>query len=104
MTEITKKEKQLDWACRILMTIDLLLVVSGYLSWYQTKQQLVSPLIPRSTIAEVWLDNGDLLAKASMISAVLFLPGLWLYSFKKKIPALVFFAAVPVYFYLLKEI
>lgn len=53
MPQRTGNEKWLNWSCRILIVLDILLVISGYLSWYQAKSQLISPLIPKETINQV---------------------------------------------------
>ena len=98
MAEISKREKQLEWACRLLMTADVIVILSGYLSWFQTKYQLVTPLIPRSTIYEIFNDAGDIHFKVSIIAALIFLSGLWFYFFKKKILAIVLFSATIVLF------
>ena len=93
MAEISKKENQLQWICRILITVNVLLIIGGYISFFQTKSQLVSPLIPRSTIYQIFEDTGSIIMKASIISAVIFLAGLWFYSFNKKKVAIILFAA-----------
>jgi hypothetical protein len=91
MPGMSNKEKQLEWACRILMTIDVIVIVAGYLSYFQTKQQLISPLIPKSTVYQILSDAGDVIMKISLILAIPFVAGLWFYSFNRKIPAIVLF-------------
>jgi hypothetical protein len=88
MSEISKREKQTDWACRILVTIGLLTVIAGYIVYLQTKYQLQSPLIPPGTAYEIV----EPYIKASLVSSGLFLAGLWFYSFKRKIIAIIFFS------------
>jgi hypothetical protein len=92
MTGILRREKQIEWACRILMTVDLLVISAGYISFFQAKNQLMSPLIPKSTISQILYDSNDIVMKASLISGGLFLTGLWFYSFKKKVVALILFS------------
>jgi hypothetical protein len=94
MAETSKGGKQLEWACRILMTADIIVIISGYLIWFQTKRQLVSPLIPRSTVYEIFSDSSDSYFKASLVAAAMFITGLWFWSFKKKIAAIIIFSAV----------
>jgi hypothetical protein len=94
-----KKEQQLDWICRVLMTADIFVILSGYFSFFQTERKLVSPLIPRSTVYEVFSDGADVLFRISILAALIFIAGLWLYSFKKKIAAIVVFAAVVFLFF-----
>jgi len=53
----SKKEKSIEIACRILISLQLILVIRGYLAFLQAKYQLVSPLIPESTIYEVSYNN-----------------------------------------------
>lgn len=100
MPEILRREKQLEWACRILMTADVFVIVSGYLSWFQTKRQLISPLIPTSTTFQIFSDGGDIHFKISMIAALIFLAGLWFYSFKRKITAIILFSAAIALFFM----
>lgn len=80
--ELSVKETRLLWYCRILMVIDCLLVVSGYLGWYQTQNSLNSPLIPRSTIDQVLADSH--LIEASLAAAVFLLAGILSFSFQNK--------------------
>lgn len=80
--EISGKEKRLRWYCRILMVIDSYLVVSGYIAWYQTQDQLVSPLIPRSTIDQILADSH--LIPASIAAAIFLLAGMLAFSFQNK--------------------
>ena len=92
MTGILKREKQVEWACRILITSDVLVIVAGYISYFQSKRQLMTPLIPKSTIYQILYDSNEIVMKACLLSACLFLSGLWFYSFKRKIPAVVLFS------------
>ncbi len=91
MAEINNRENRLNWICRILMTLDLVVVTAGYLSFFQAKQQLSSPLIPDSTRLQIISDA--YIFHASLLAAVFFLAGLWFYSFNKKGIAIVLFAA-----------
>ena len=96
-----KSSPRLVWICRILMTLDVIIICAGYVSWFQAKQQLVSPLIPRSTIYSILADSGENSFKISLLAAVVFLAGLWFYSFKKIRAAIVLFTAVVVIYGLL---
>lgn len=88
MPENSRKYDLLEWACRILMTVDVLVIVMGYITYFQTSYQLISPLIPHDVIHQI----SDGYMKASLITSGFFLIGLWLYFFKKKTPAVVLFA------------
>jgi hypothetical protein len=90
MPEISKEEKQLEWTCRVLMIVDLLLILSGYLSYFQAKYQLVSPLIPKEITAQILFDGYDAMMKACLAAGIIFIPGLLLYSFRRKTLALIF--------------
>jgi hypothetical protein len=81
---LIEREKRIDWICRILMTINVFILVAGYISYFQAKRQLVSPLIPKNILYQILEDGGDIIMKAIFGSAVLFLTGLWFYSFRKK--------------------
>jgi hypothetical protein len=85
MAEISKGEKQLDWVCRILISLDLYLTVSGYISFFQTKYQLTSPLIPRSTSYDI----SEIYMKAGLFTGIGLLAGLWFYFFQKRIIAII---------------
>ncbi len=101
MAELSKREKRLDWACRILMTFDLLVILAGYLSYFQAERQLVSPLIPKDMAIKIFSDSGDVIMKACIAAGIIFLSGLWLYTFKKKTLALILLICAPVCFKLL---
>lgn len=89
MTEINKKNTSLDWICRILFSIDVLLLISGYLIFFQTRKQLVSPLIPDSIVAQIITDSRSY--ESSIAAGVSLLAGLWFYSFNRKKTAVVLF-------------
>lgn len=75
-----------EWICRGLITLDLYLVASGYISFFQTKHQLLTPLIPHSILYDV----ADNYMKASLITIPGLIVGLWFYFFRKRIVAIVF--------------
>ena len=83
------------------MTIDVFVIIAAYLWYFQTKQQLTSPLIPKSTVYQVMSDGGDVEMTVSLILAVPFVAGLWLYSFKKKVPAIILFGLTAISYKLL---
>jgi hypothetical protein len=64
------------------MIVDIYLVVSGYLGWYQTRNVLVSPLIPCSTIEQITRDSR--LFEASLAAAIFLLAGILCFSFQFK--------------------
>lgn len=88
MPEISKREKQIEWACRILLSVNVFVIVAGYIAYFQTKYQLLSPLIPRSILYEIT----DAYMKASLVSGCMFLIGIWLYSFKRRIASIIIFS------------
>jgi hypothetical protein len=93
MAEISKRENQLQWICRILITINVLLICGGYISFFQMKYQLDTPLIPKSTVYQIFAESNGIIMKASIISAAILLTGLWFYSFKKLAIAACLFGA-----------
>ncbi|MEI9807890.1 MAG: hypothetical protein WDO16_08475 [Bacteroidota bacterium] len=101
MPENAGREKQLQWVCRILMTINVLLLCSGYISFFQLKYQLDSPLIPKSTIYRIFADTDKMIMNASIFSGIIFIAGFWFYSFNKKVIAAVLFATCIICFMLL---
>ena len=78
---INKKEKSIEWASRILLTLHLYCIAGGYIAFFQTRQQLVSPLIPESTLYEVTYPYFT----ASLICLGLFLFSIWFYFLNRKI-------------------
>src|SRR5687768_9703926 len=75
MSKVSIKE----WACRLLLTLNTWFLASSLLSFIQTKRQLISPLIPQSVIIDIIRAS----SYASLYVAVLFLPSLWLYFYRK---------------------
>ena len=104
MPEISKREKRLDWICRILLSINLYVVIAGYITYFQTSYQLVSPLIPQSTVYKIT----DSYMKSSLAVSIFFLVGIWLYSFNKKIAAIISFAlgvlSYDIFFYFIQKV
>lgn len=88
-----KKEKQIEWACRILLTLQIWTLVGGYVL-IQMKYQLVSPSIPPS----IPYDISHPYIISSLTAGVLFLITLWLYFFLRKI-AVIVLATVSILFY-----
>jgi hypothetical protein len=85
MPQDEKKEKIIEWSARVLLSIHFYKCVSGMISFWQTKYQLVSPLIPSSIVDEItepyW--------KASLVVSATFIVALWLYFFRKRIAAMI---------------
>ena len=78
---ISKKEKGIEWACRILLTLHLYCIAGGYIAYIQVRQQLISPLIPENTVFQITHPYYT----ASLICSGLFLFSIWLYFFNRKI-------------------
>lgn len=78
------KERNREWACRILLGIHLYRVVGGMIAYWQTKYQLASPLIPPQTLTQI----SEPYFKASLIIAAVFLLALWFYFFQRRIVTL----------------
>ena len=96
MTEIIKKDISLNWVCRILFSIDILLLISGSLGYIQARKQLVSPLIPDSVVTSIITDSR--FYESSIGAGVFLLAGLWFYSFNRKKTAVILFGtAILVY-------
>ena len=80
------------------MTVDVIIIIGGYISFFQVKQQLTTPLIPEDIIANVYYDSSAGIITACLISAGIFLVGLWFYSFKRKVIATILFSIVVLVF------
>ena len=89
----SKKDKTIEIVSRILISLQLTLVIRGYIALFQTKYQLVSPLIPQNVIYEV--SNPYIFT--SLIASGFMLVTLWLYFLKKKI-AVIVIAAISLLF------
>ncbi|MBO9566219.1 MAG: hypothetical protein J7621_25825 [Niastella sp.] len=68
-----------EWICRLLLTINVILTMSGLIDFIQTEYQLVSPIIPPSAILEIARPH----IYASMVAGIVLLISLWFYFFKK---------------------
>lgn len=77
---------KLEWPCRILLLINCLLALSGYITFIQTEYQLVSPVIPSSTIVQI----AKHAVYASLICGILFLIALCFYFYQKQMFAIIF--------------
>ena len=89
----SNKDKTIEIVSRILISLQLILVIRGYIEFLQTKSQLVSPLIPESVVYEV----SHTYIITSLIAGGCMLVTLWLYFLKKKI-AVIIFAAISLLF------
>ncbi|HET6994250.1 MAG TPA: hypothetical protein VFI06_04660 [Chitinophagaceae bacterium] len=85
MPEISEKPTWKEWACRILITLDLYFIVQGFASFFLTKHQLVSPLIPQSILYDVSANQ----MKAGLATTIGLAAGIWTYFFKKRIAAII---------------
>jgi hypothetical protein len=74
-----KKQKSLKTGAKIALTILLINIVGQLATVYQTRYQLISPLIPESTIWEI---NKQFVFHA-IVSAIASVVGLLLYFFDK---------------------
>jgi uncharacterized SAM-binding protein YcdF (DUF218 family) len=87
MIEIKKQDKAEEWLCRILFSVVILLLISGYISALQTRKQLESPLIPEGIVNTIIADAR--FYENSIIAGLFLLAAFWLYSFGKKKIAMV---------------
>lgn len=85
-----KKQKSLKTGAKIALTILLLNVVGQLVTVYQTRYQIISPLIPESTIWEI---NKQFVFHAA-VSAVASVVGLLLYFFDKYLLVIILVALV----------
>ncbi len=85
-----KKQKRLKTGAKIALTILLLNVVGQLAAIYQTRHQLISPLIPESTIWEI---NKQFVFHA-IVSAITSIVGLLLYFFDKYLLVIILVALV----------
>jgi len=81
----SKKDKTIEIVSRSLISLQLILVIRGYIAFLQAKYQLVSPLIPQSVVYEVSYPY----IITSLIASGCMFATLWLYFLKKKIAVIV---------------
>ena len=91
MTEIKKSDRAIEWVCRILFSVVILLLISGYISALQTRAQLVSPLIPQDTAEKIIADSR--FYESSIGAGLVLLAGCWVYSFGMKKETIVLLGA-----------
>jgi hypothetical protein len=79
LTQQNKENRNIKTAAKIALVVLLLTIVGQFISVYQTKYQLVSPLIPENTIWEI---NKQFIFTA-FISTIICIVGLFLYFYEK---------------------
>jgi hypothetical protein len=85
MPEISEKPTWKEWTCRILITLDLYFIAQGYADFFLTKHQLLSPLIPQSTLYEI----SAIEMKEGLATTIVLALGIWLYFLKKRSAAII---------------
>jgi hypothetical protein len=75
----------IDKASKVLLLINSVISILGYIAFLQTEHQLVSPLIPSSTVLEISKHS----IAASFSSSVLLIISLLFYFINKKILSIV---------------
>ena len=80
----------------ILLFLNLLCLLAGYITFFQTEYQLVSDLIPKSVI----IDISKPYFKASLIASVIFATSLFFYMRKKYTAAMILSAVMVMSYYL----
>ena len=88
---------KLEWPCRILLVINCLLVLSGYVAFVQTDYQLVSPLIPASTVFQIAKHS----IYASLPAAVLLIAALCFYFAQKRTMVIILSSLAIISYYIL---
>jgi hypothetical protein len=83
MQEKINPKTTFDWIARALLTLQVLAIMSGYFNYVQLSFQLLSPLIPKSTISAIMLDSADPLIYRCIYMGLAFLISLWVYFFRK---------------------
>jgi len=90
---------KLELPCRILLIIHCIFTLMGYVVFIQTAYQLVSPLIPASTIVEI----SKHAVYASFYVGLLLPISLLLYFFQKRIPVIITSSAAIILYYILAD-
>ncbi|HNJ95026.1 MAG TPA: hypothetical protein PKL81_13605 [Ferruginibacter sp.] len=71
---------KLEIPCRILLILHVVVSLLGYISFFQTEYQLVSPLIPSNLVWQIARHS----MIASIISGSLLVPSLLFYFFQRR--------------------
>jgi hypothetical protein len=82
--DLFKKEKTIEIVCRILISLQLILVIRGYIVFLQTKHQLVSRLFLKASLRVSY----PYVITSLIVSGCLLIT-LWLYFLKKKIAVII---------------
>jgi hypothetical protein len=88
---------KLELPCRILLIIHCYFALSGYITFIQIEYQLVSPLIPSSTIMQIARHS----IYASLPAAVLLIASLCFYFFQKRTVVIILSSAAIISYYIL---
>ena len=92
---------KLEWPCRILLLLNGILALSGYVGFFQANHQLISPIIPSSTVFLIIKQQ----MFNSLVTGCLFLIALIFHFFQKRIVAIVISSfSIFAYYYLLNLI
>ena len=88
---------KLEWPCRILIIINCLLSLSGFVAFVQTDYQLVSPLLPSSTVIEIAKHS----IYASLPAAVMLIASLCFYFAQKRTMVIILSSLAIISYYIL---
>ena len=88
---------KLEWSCRILLVINCLLALSGYVAFIQTDYQLTSPLIPSSLIIQIAKHS----VYASLPATVLLIAALCFYFAQKRTMVIILSSLAIISYYIL---
>ena len=92
---------KLEWPCRILLVLNCIIALLGYVGFFQANYQLVSPIIPSSTVFLIIKQQ----MFNSLVTGILFLIALSFYFFQKRIVTVVISSvSILAYYYLLNLI
>ncbi len=92
---------KLEWPCRILLVLNCIVTLLGYVGFFQANYQLVSPIIASSTIFLIIKQQ----IFNSLIAGILFLISLVFYFFQKRVVTIIISSvAIFSYYYLLNLI
>ena len=80
-----KHTNNIEWVCRIILTIHLFRIAAGYITILQADYKLTSPLIPSFTVYEI--AKPYILPSFLMICS--FVLALWFYFYQKKLVSLI---------------
>ena len=90
---------KLEWPCRVLLFVNGLVALMGYVGYIQAYHQLVSPIIPPSTVFFIAKQT----IMASFPASILLVISLCFYFFQKRVIVIITSSLAIISYYILSN-